>query len=103
MARKNQKTLDFLEELTGEPLSFGALLHAIREGEEESLAKFSERLGVSRQYLHQIEQGHRNVGLEQAARFAKVLGYGSLGFVKLSLQDMVDKAGIKATVDVKAA
>jgi hypothetical protein len=31
------------------------------------------------------------------------LGYDQLGFVKLSLQGMIDKAGLRVTVDVKAA
>ena len=99
----NRRTHEFLEELMGGPLTFGALLAAIREGEEETLAAFAGRLGVSRQYLHQVEQEHRHVSPEQAARFAKTLGYDTLSFVRLCLQDMLTKAGIKADVDLKAA
>lgn len=104
MARKkNQETHKLLDDLIGGPLTFGELLHSIREGEEETLAVFAERLGVSRQYLHQLEHGKRCASPEQAARFAELLGYGELGFVKLCLQDLINRAGIKATIDVRAA
>lgn len=44
-----------LEKLAGGPLTFGRLIQAIRLGEEESLASFAERLGVTRQNLRDIE------------------------------------------------
>jgi hypothetical protein len=40
---------------------------------------------------------------ERAARFAKVLGYSKERFVALSLQALVDQAGLRLKVDVKAA
>ena len=87
----------------GEPLTFGALLKSIREGEEETQDVFGERLGVSKQYVYQIETGNRRVSLEQAARFADALGYNRLGFVQLCMQDMLDSAGIEAKAKVEVA
>ncbi len=45
-----KETLAFLEKLTGGPLSFARMIRSIREGDEETLAAFAARLGVSRQH-----------------------------------------------------
>ncbi len=87
----------------GGPLTLGGALSAIRESEGESLAQFSERLGVSRSHLSDIEHGRRSVSLERAARFAEALGQHQAQFVRLALQDQVREAGLKLRVDVHAA
>jgi antitoxin HigA-1 len=93
----------FLEKLMGGPLSLGAALSSIRETEEQSLALFAERLGVSRSHLSDIEHGRRAVSPERAARFAAALGHSQAQFVRLALQDQVRNAGLNLRVDVHAA
>ena len=61
---------EFLEALDG-PLTLGRALGALRETEQQSLAVFAGRLGISRQHLCDVEQGRRAVSLERAARFAQ--------------------------------
>lgn len=70
-AKLNASTNAFLEALNGGPLTFGQLLNALREDDDLSLAKFAERLGVSRQHLHQIETGQKRVSPERALRSPK--------------------------------
>src|SRR5262245_28831172 len=55
----NAATNAFLQELNGGPLSFGQMLTALRESEEQTLNQFATRLGVSRQHLHQLEAGQK--------------------------------------------
>jgi len=92
-----------LEELAGGSLTFGGFLRAIREGEEETLARFAGRLGVSRQNLCDIEQGRRSVSPARAAGWAQVLGYSEAQFVRLALQDQVAQAGLNLKVSVETA
>lgn len=99
----NDATNAFLNSLNQGPLTFGQLLAAIREADELSLAKFAERLGVSRQHLHQLETGLKRVSPERAIRFAGILGYSEVYFVQLALQDLVDDTGLSAKVEVKVA
>ncbi len=101
--RRANDTQTFLENAMGGPLSLGGALSAIREAENESLAVFAERLGVSRSHLSDIEHGRRAVSPERAARFAKALGHSQAQFVRLALQDQVRSAGLKMRVDVHAA
>ena len=93
----------FLEERADGPLTFGGFLRAIREGEEETLARFAGRLGVSRQNLCDIEQGRRSVSPARAAEWARVLGHSEAQFVRLALQDQVSQAGLNLKVTVEAA
>lgn len=91
-----------LEKFAG-PLTLGNLLAAIRQGEEESLAVFSAKLGISRAHLCDIEHGRKAVSVKRAALFAETLGYSQAQFVRLALQDLVDEAELHFTVRVNAA
>lgn len=103
MSTKKSETRKFLEKITGGPVTLGKLLEAIRLGEEVSQATFSKRLKISRSHLNDIEKGHKSVSPERAARFAKALGLSEERFVELSLQSLVDEAGLKLKVVVDVA
>lgn len=103
MSTKPSKAMAFLEELTGGPLTLGGLLRSIRLGEEESQVYFAKKLGVTRSHLCDIEKGRKVVGPERAAKWARLLGYDEAQFVRLALQELVEKAGLDLTVRVEAA
>ncbi len=97
------KTTKKLEKLMGETLSFGLLLRSIRQGEEMTQAEFSKILGVSTQYLCDIENERRFVSPKVAATFAKKTGYSEKNFVSICLQDLIDREGLNLTIHVDAA
>ena len=101
--RKISSSIKLLDEITGGPLSLGKFLQAIRLGEEISQAEFASQLGISRSHLCDIEKGRKLVSPERAAIFAKILKYSSEQFVRLALQDQVEKAGFKFKVIIEAA
>ncbi len=84
----------------GKPLTFGALLRAIRLGEEETLEVFAARLGESKQHLSDIERGRRGVSVQRAAAWAKTLGYHAGPFVELAVQAQLRAAGLPFVVTV---
>ena len=94
------KTKKFLEKIAGDPLSVGELLWSIREGEELSMADFAEQLGISRSHLNDIEKGRKPVSPQKAAEYAKILGYSEQQFIRLALQDMLDRNDMNYEVDV---
>ena len=71
--------------------------------EEEGAAAFAERLGISRQHLHQIETGQKRVSPERAVRFAKLLGFSQTYFLQLALQDLANESGLMVPVRVRVA
>ena len=103
MSTKKSEAVRFLEKLNGGSVTFGKFLEAVRKGEEMTQPAFAETLGISKSHLNDIEKGRKAVSPERAARFAIVLGYSQARLVKLALQDLVDRGGLKLHVDVKAA
>lgn len=101
--KHSKKAMSVLEKLAGEKLTLAGLLISIRKGEELTQTHFAEILGISRQYLCDIEHGRRFVSPKAAESFAQKLGYSSEQFIRLCLQDMVDREGIHMIVSVDAA
>lgn len=103
MSTKKSDARKFLEKITGGPITLGKLIESIRLGEELSQADFSKKLKISRSHLNDIEKGNKAVSPERAAKFAQALGQSKERFVELSLQSLIDNAGLKLKVAVNAA
>ena len=88
-----------LEKRAGGALTLGMLIGAIRKGEDWSLAQMAEILDVTRGYVSNIEKG-KPVSPESAARYARALGYSEEQFVRLALQDQVERAGLDYEVRI---
>ena len=91
------------ERVLGVRLTFGAAVEALRVGDEISQVAFARKLGVSRQYLCDVEKGRRLVSPEQAARFAKAFAHPPNVLVRLALQDAISASGLKLRVSIDAA
>lgn len=103
MSTKKSDAVRYLEKVTGGPVTLGRFLEAVRLGEELTQPAFAKKLGLSKSHLNDIEKGRKAVSPDRAARFAKILGYAEARLVKLALQDLVNRGGLKLHVDVKAA
>jgi transcriptional regulator with XRE-family HTH domain len=104
MAKEHKsEAVKYLAKLRRGPLTFGALLRALRECDGHTLEELAKRFGVSRSHLCDIEKGRRRVSAERAVRWAKILGYPAPLFVQLALQAEVDATGLKLRVEVDAA
>lgn len=84
-------------------MAFGEAIEALRARDEMTQSMLAKRIGISRQYLCDVEKGRRLVSPEQAARFAKAFGHPVRVFVQLALQDAVRASGLKLKVAVEAA
>ena len=93
----------FIAELVGGPITLGALIESIRHGEEATQSELAAKLGITKSHLSDIERGRKLVSPERAARFADLLGYSSDQFVRLALQEALDRAGLHYKVEVTAA
>lgn len=100
--KKMSDASQFLTKLAGE-LTLANLLISIRQGEEMSQVEFAKLLKISRQYMCDIENGRRYVSPKAAAGFAKKLGYSPHQFVRLCLQDLVNRDGLKLRITVDDA
>jgi transcriptional regulator with XRE-family HTH domain len=101
ISKKNQKVLSYLEKISGKSLTLGTFVASIREGEEMSQVAMAEKLEVSKQYLCDLEHGRKAVSPRKAADFAEKLGYSEDQFVRLSLQDMLDREDLSFKVTLE--
>lgn len=93
----------FLEKLMGGALTFGAMIESTRICDEITQVELARRMGISKSYLCDLEKGRKFPSLEMAAKFGKVLGYAPAYFVQMAITEQIRKAGLKLTVEIKAA
>ena len=93
-----EETLNFLDKITGGKLTLGRLLWSIRKADDISQVDFAEKLGITKQHLCDIEHNRKFVSPKLAAHYARVLGYSEDQFIRLSLQDLVDRDGLDITI-----
>lgn len=93
--------IKFLEKMNGR-LTLGGSIWAIRKCDEISQIEFAKTLGVSKQYLCDLEHDRKRVSAKQAAKFAEVLGYPPVLFIKFALQDQLYHDGLKFEIELKA-
>ncbi|MBI2519286.1 MAG: helix-turn-helix transcriptional regulator [Bdellovibrio sp.] len=100
--RTKSSTMKFLEKAAGRALTLAGLLESIRQGEEMSQIDFAKKLHISPSHLCDIEKGRKVIGPERAAKFARLLNRSEEQFVRLSLQELLDGAGLKMKVNIDA-
>lgn len=98
-SKMTKKTLREIEKITGK-LSLGKLILAIRQADEISQVDFANKLHISKQHLCDIERERKSVGPKLAASYASILGYSREQFIRLALQDLVDREGLHVQVEV---
>ena len=84
-------------------LTIGELLHTWRISEETSLRDFGRVVGMSVANLCDIEKGRKGVSPEKAEQIAKAIGLPPALLVRLSIQESLQAAGLRYTVEVKPA
>jgi transcriptional regulator with XRE-family HTH domain len=101
ITKNTQESIRHLEIVMGEKLTLGSFILAIRQGEELSQVAFAKLLGISRQVLCDIEHGRRVISPKKAAEYAGLLGYSKKQFIRLCLQDLLNREGFSLTVDIQ--
>ena len=100
---KTDQSLKFLESVSGKQLTIGNLLWAIREADEIKQIDFAQKLCISRQYLCDLEHNRRGLSPAMASKFARTLGYAEEQFIRLPIQDALDRAGLHFEIEIHKA
>lgn len=103
MLRKSKttdKTLKYIEKITSTKLTLGKLIWSIRQADNISQVDFASKLKITRQHLCDIEHDRKAVSPKLAAKYATILGYSTVQFIRLSLQDLVDREGLNVQVEI---
>ena len=84
-------------------LTVGELLHSWRVSEEMSLRDFGKLIGMSVANLCDIEKGRKGVSPEKAEQIARAIGVPAALLVRLSIEESLQSAGLRYTVQIKPA
>jgi len=91
----NIDAIKYIEkEILDEKTTLGKTIGAFRKCEDITQADFAKGLGISKQYLCDIENNRRNLSPKQAAIFANKVGIPEMYFIQLALQDILDRDGL---------
>jgi len=97
--KNSQDAIAFLENIVGEKLSFASMIKNIRVCDNISQADFAKKLGISKQYLCDIEHGRKIVSARKAFEFATILRHSTKFFILLALQDELEKNNLPFDID----
>jgi transcriptional regulator with XRE-family HTH domain len=99
-SKMTEKTLKSIEKVTGTKLTLGKLIWAIRQADEITQVTFACKLKITKQHLCDIEHGRKSISPKLAAKYAELLGYSKEQFIRLALQDLVDREGLNVQIEV---
>jgi transcriptional regulator with XRE-family HTH domain len=99
-SKMTKKSLKDIEKITGTKLTLGKLIWSIRQADDISQVDFANKLKITRQHLCDIEHDRKAVSPKLAAKYALILGYSKEQFIRLALQDLVDRDGLNVRVEV---
>ena len=94
-----QRAGKVLKELKIQP-KFGETIRSLRECDEITQAELARQVGVSRQFLSDVEKDRKIVGVEFAKKLSEALGYPIETFLKPLIDSQLERAGINCYVEV---
>jgi len=92
--------MNIINEITGGRLTLGDALKSIRLADEINQGAFSEQLQVSQSYLSDLEKNRKEVSPKKAAEFANLLGQSEKQFIRLAIQDALERQGLHYDIDI---
>lgn len=102
MTTKND-TMDALKATQDiwEKMSLGGLIRSIRISDEISQVALAKKIGVSKQFLSDVEHNRKEVGISFAKKVSKALGYSIEPFIELLIRDQLRRQKLKYVVVLK--
>ena len=104
----NTKVLDSLNALDAtkdiwQKMTFGGLVHSLRMSDEISQVELAKKLGVSKQFLSDVEHNRKDVGIAFAKKVSDALGYSIEPLIELLIRDQLRRQHLDYIVELKHA
>jgi transcriptional regulator with XRE-family HTH domain len=105
MNTKANNLIDALEATkeTWNKMTFGGAIRALRTSDEIPQVKLAKMLGVSKQFLSDVEHNRKEVGIAFAKKVAAVLGYSIEPLLELLIRQQLKRQRLNYTVEIKKA
>jgi transcriptional regulator with XRE-family HTH domain len=86
-----------------ETMTFGSLIHSLRISDEITQVELAKKIGVSKQFLSDVEHNRKDVGISFAKKVAEALGYSIEPLIELLIRDQLKRQHLNYTVELKKA
>ena len=105
MTTKANNAIDALEATKDvwNKMTFGGLIRSLRTSDEISQVELAKKLGVSKQFLSDVEHNRKDVGISFAKKVASVLGYSIEPLLELLIKQQLKRQRLNFTVEIKKA
>jgi transcriptional regulator with XRE-family HTH domain len=105
MTIKANNTVDALlaTKSTWNKMTFGRLIRVLRMSDEISQVILAKKIGVSKQFLNDVEHNRKEVGIGFAKKIASVLGYSIEPFLELLIKQQLKRQRLNYIVEIKKA
>ena len=102
---KDTEALNALEATKdiGKMMTFGGLIRSLRMSDEISQLELAKRVGVSKQFLSDVEHNRKDVGISFAKKISEALGYSIEPLIELLIRDQLRRQHLNYTVELKKA
>ena len=84
-------------------MTFGRLVRSLRMSDDISQVVLAKKLGVSKQFLSDVEHDRKDVGIRFAKKISEALGYSVEPLIELLISDQLKKYHLNYTVELKKA
>lgn len=97
-----QKQKNYLD-VVWDKTTLGNMIASLRQCDGISQKGLAEKTGVSKQFLSNVENNKKNVGIKFVKKIAKALDYPVEPFLELLIRDQIKKEGLNVEVKITAA
>ncbi len=97
------KTMKCLNKIVGSQLTLGKAIRAVRMCDEISQGAFAKQLKVTQAYLSDLENDRKSVSPQKAAQIAQLLGQSEKQFIRLAIQDDLNRKGFHYEIEIHEA
>lgn len=103
MNTENTQSIDALEATQGiwEEMTFGSLVRSLRLSDEITQVELAKRVGVSKQFLSDVEHDRKDVGINFAKKVSDALGYAVEPLIELLIREQLKKQQLNYIVELK--
>lgn len=88
---------------TGNEMTFGGLVRSLRVSDDITQIELANRVGVSKQFLSDVENNRKDVGIAFAKKVSDALGYSIEPLIELLIRDQLRRQHLNYVVELKHA
>ncbi len=105
MNTEKKETLDAIEATNDiwEKMTFGGLIRSLRITDEIRQVELARKINVSKQFLSDVENNRKEVGISFAKKIADALGYPLEPLIELLIRDQLRRQKLNYSVVLKKA